>query len=166
MSTPALAAATVASPGDVTARIAPASKSSLTITPREPSLPRSCACTTDRESTAGPGAYAGYEAFDIITSGTPSRTACAHGARSASSACREAPTTLVPASVFAVAWPSPGKCFAVAATPADRRPDAKAPPSCATRAGVAPNARLAANDPGRLTSSTGARSTLIPSDER
>ena len=75
--------------------------------------------------------------------------------------------TTAPRSVFAPAAPSPGKCFAVAATRPACRPAANAGPTAATVAGSEPNERLPRKLSGDAgTSSTGARSTSIPSLRR
>ena len=71
-------------------------------------------------------------------------------------------------SVLAEVDPSPGKCLAVAATPSDPRPSANAEPIVPTRPAFEPKARCwsAMKPPARATSSTGARSTLIPWERR
>ena len=67
-------------------------------------------------------------------------------------------------SVLPGAVPRPGKCLAVAATRALWRPVAKLEPRLATVVGFELKIRLPRNEVAALpTSSTGARSTLIPS---
>jgi hypothetical protein len=67
-------------------------------------------------------------------------------------------------SVLSMAAPRPGKCFAVATTPPAWSPSAKGTAVAATSAALEPKPRSVAAivPPGRATSSTGARSTLMP----
>ena len=67
-----------------------------------------------------------------------------------------------PSSVFTVAPPRPGKCFTVAATPASRRPRTEARVRAAIPRSSPANERVAITEPGRGTSATGARFTLMP----
>src|SRR5436190_8522780 len=99
-----------------------------------------------------------------MTSSTPARTAAANGARRASSAGLGVVIQTWSRSVFAPAVPSPGKCFAVAATPCRCRPPTNAAPSAAFRFGSLPNARVPRKLPAvGGVSTTGARSTSMPS---
>ena len=111
-------------------------------TPRKRSVVRSNPLTTDREVAAGTVTpRAGYTAVEIITIGMPPEIAARKGRRSARSARCGACTATVPASVVVVAYPRPGKCFAVATNPPEDNPRAKAPPRVATAVGVLPNVR-------------------------
>src|SRR4051794_11931180 len=69
-------------------------------------------------------------------------------------------------SVFALAAPKPGKCLAVPSTPPARSPAAKARARVLTVAVERPKLRpsCSISEPGRATSTTGARSTLTPAD--
>ena len=67
-----------------------------------------------------------------------------------------------PSSVFTVAAPSPGKCFAVGATPPSRIPRTAARVRAATPRSSPANERVAMTEPARGTSATGARFTFTP----
>ena len=67
-----------------------------------------------------------------------------------------------PSSVFTVAAPSPGKCFAVGATPPSRIPRTAARVRAAMPRSSPANERVAMTEPGRGTSATGARFTFTP----
>src|SRR5918995_6909804 len=102
-----------------------------------------------------------------MTIGTPDAIASRNGSRSASSWLLEASISLGSRSVFATALPKPGKCFAAGITPPCSRPFANATPAATTARGSPPKARAEMNEEGEAgTSSTGARSVLIPSRAR
>ena len=109
--------------------------------------------------------YAGYDAFESITSGRPFVTASPYGRRPAESALREALIETTNESVLRVARPIPGKCLSVGRTPRAARPWAKEYASHAVRDGFRDHVRpsLSMNDDEATgTSATGARSTSMP----
>src|SRR5829696_3023940 len=94
-----------------------------------------------------------------MTSGTPASTAARNGTRSSATG----PGTVAGASsVLTGESPSPGKCLAVAATPAPRIPSTEARTRAAIPRGPPANAREAITEPGPGTSATGARFTFTP----
>ena len=88
------------------------------------------------DQAAGAGPKAVYDAFESITTGTPAAIARLNGPRSRSSAATVGVRVTADRSVERTARPMPGKCLAVAATPASARPVAKAVASRPTRAGL------------------------------
>src|SRR5579863_1663811 len=104
-----------------------------------------------------------------MTNGTPATTAARNDPRSGSFGVVTLSTTLAVKSVFPVTRPSPGKCLAAVATPAEAIPVMNAAPCAPLPAGVEPNslssAPIGAFDAAvaaGTTSITGARSKFTP----
>src|SRR6478672_2199539 len=137
MSTPAWAEST-ATDCTVRPRVAAApSSASVIVTPLNPSSLRNKDWIRG-DHGAGLESKAGYDAFEIITIGTPAPIAARNGARSLSRAPRLARITTSDESVLLVALPIPGKCFAVAATFASASPRVNAVTAGPTTASDAP----------------------------
>jgi hypothetical protein len=101
-------------------------------------------------------------------SGTRALTAERNGSKSARRSCAAVRRITTDASsVLRAAAPSPGKCFAVAATPPARYPCIAAATLSAIAVGPPAKARGRMSEPGpEGTSATGAKLTLMPSECR
>ncbi len=150
--------------GPLTARISSASEM---IVPSNPSSPRSSPVMAAADKLAGRSPVSsGSRRCPGMMAAAPAAMAAWNGGRSrrqtsARSPAIDATTSCVSARVL----PWPGKCLAVAATPADCRPSTAAAACRDTRSGSAPNDRvpMAGFSASSSTSTHGARSTLIPS---
>ena len=112
-----------------------------------------------------------YVASATMTKGTPARIACRNDRRYGSSSVVVVSTTWAVKSVLPVTRPSPGKCLAVVATPADCMPRMNAAPWRPVVTGSWPNSRwsapmgwFSASVPGGTTSMTGAKFRLTPAE--
>ncbi len=126
--------------------IACMSSASLMLTPSNPRSRRNRPFITAGERVAGNPSLpeiAGTATWVDIINLAPAAIAARNGRNDpASSSSREARTTPRPMWLSVTTSPSPGKCFIVAATPADWSPRTIAAPSRATSSGRSPNARM------------------------
>ena len=153
--------------GSLTARI---SSPSDTMTPAKPSSPRSRPVSAAADSEAGRSPVSsGTRRWLGMIARTPARIAASNGGRSRTCRSRSEPSTVAMTSCESSrVLPWPGKCLAHAATPADCRPVTAAAACRATSAVSEPKARvpMIGLSAAVLTSTDGARLTLIPSWRR